>query len=331
MKRGLLVILLVLAWPASAAERWHTVAYGESLSGIARQYYGDFSHADWLLRFNGRSGTELRPGERLRIPYSVEHRIEPGDNGSTLARRYLGRASSWGAIALLNGMDPGAALQPGRAIEMPAVLRHTLVRGDSLSSLAGKYYGDPSRGALLQDFNVIADPRDLDVGEIVEIPLIGIRLSEPKEPVRVARKLPKTPPPDPEPEAASEPVVEVVPVETPVPPAPEPVTPVMPEWFAGDYASAENAFVQGDYETARSGVEELIRRIDSIPLPAEQARVWRLAAFVDVAFDRPEGACAAFLSMALTDAEVEVGPDVSPKVRDVLASCDPGDHAESVL
>lgn len=324
--RAMSWMLLLLALPAAAGETLHTVAPGESISSIARRYYGDFSHTNLLLRFNGRHGTDLHPGERLRIPFCVDHRVARGDNGSTLAERFLGRASAWESIAELNGLIPEAPLQPGQTIAMPFILRHTIVRGDSLSSLAGTFYGDPGRGALLQAFNGITDPRELAVGEVVEVPLVGVRLSGSSE----QEKPPQAIAPEEGPSEGNAPHADAAthsasPSEPPAEPAtrPAPVEPLLPDWFAGDFSSAERAYLRGDYEDAAGRIDALIERIEAIPLPEERSRVWRLAAFIDVAFDRDERACAAFRSMRSTGAPVELDPSsVSPKIRKALAACE---------
>lgn len=324
MRALLIVILLSATFPANAAERLHTVAFGDSVSGIAKTYYGDFSHSDFLLRFNGRKGTDLKPGERLRIPYCIEHRVAPGDNGSTLAKRHLGRASAWEAIATLNRLAPGAPLRPGQTIEIPVLLRHTLVRGDSLSGIAERYYDDPGKGSLLQAFNGIADPRDLAVGQTVQVPLIGLKLSLRTDPKPKARAVARSQPTEPKP--AEEARTETKAVVRSEPPAakpiePPPVAPVLPAWFAVDAASAERAYRWGDFEAAQTLVESLIERLDAIPVARERARVWRLAAFIDVAFDRDDRACASFESMSANGASVEGLGDVSPRIRDVQAAC----------
>jgi LysM repeat protein len=283
-----LLALLAVTLPGSAAERLHTVVAGESASAIAQRYYGDYSHTDLVLRFNGRADTDLRPGERLRIPYCKQHRIEHGDNGSTLAQRYLGRSSAWAAIAGLNGLIPEAPLQPGETISIPVILRHTLVRGDSLSGLAGTYYDDPQKAEMLQAFNRIADPRDLAVGDTVEVPIAGVSLK----------------PPPPEPPVVAKP------------------KPVLPTWFAGEFSSAEQAYARGDYETALEEIRRLTGRVDQIPVAEKRSDVWRLAAFVEIAFDRDESACASFESMRSTGTPLDLDPGrVSPKILAALEAC----------
>ena len=223
------------------------------------------------------------------------------------------RLAASGHIAATDIADAGwmFAARPGQTIVMPVVLRHTLARGDSLSGLAATYYDDPGRGSLLQLFNEVVDPRELSVGQVIEVPLIGVRLTkrrpEPKPEASVAAKLP---PPKPAPKAEAKPEPEAEP------------EPTLPVWFAGDYSVAERAYREGDYAVAHDRLEELIERIEAIAVAEERSRVWQLAAFVEIAFDRGERACSAFESMRSTGTPVELDPNqVSPKIREALEAC----------
>jgi nucleoid-associated protein YgaU len=69
----------------SAGERRHTVAPGETLAGVAQQYYGDPARADELYRANrDRLGTAgpLDPGTELIIPELPATRESAADAGS---------------------------------------------------------------------------------------------------------------------------------------------------------------------------------------------------------------------------------------------------------
>jgi hypothetical protein len=231
--------------------------------------------------------------------------VKPGDTGSTLAQRYLGRPSAWAATAELNGLSPNDPLQVGDTLVMPVVLRHGLVRGESLVALAERYYGDSSRGRLLQSFNRVDDPHELAVGRTVEIPLITLRLAEP----------PAAQEPEPVREAIVKKEIEPAPAEEPPP---------TPAWFGQGFAEAERAYAAGDFELAGERVATLVGRVESIPLPADRARLWRLSAFVHVAFDRKDEACTAFRSLRSVESPVELDPNlVSPKIREALAACEP--------
>lgn len=319
MRRAILSILAMglASWSSDAAgEKTHTVRGGESASSIARQYYGSAELGDFLLRYNERAGTVIRAGEDLRIPYCEVHRVAKGDSWSTLAMRYLGRAQVHPALAALNGATKGGVLRAGESIVIPVVLSHRLERGDTLASIAERYYGGADLDDLLQAFNEIEDPRRLSIGETVKVPLVSIRLREapPKDAVEPAAVVARRA----EPEA---PAPEV--------PAPEPIALEPPAYrpppvslFESEIHDAGRAFAEGDYEGARRLLESLRDRTRSAGSDAEKAEVLRLLAFVYVAFDMRPEACAAFESMARFTAETSLDPDlVSPKIRDALSRC----------
>jgi LysM repeat protein len=304
----ILLVAAISALPADGAQRWHIVAYGDSVSAISKQYYGDYAFSDLLLRFNDRSDPGIRPGERLRVPYCPVHTVKPGDTGSVLAQRFVGDPSAWTAIAELNDRSPTDPLRVGDTLVMPVVLRHALARGESLAVLAERYYGDASRGRLLQSFNRIDDPRELAVGRTVEIPLITLRLAAPA-------KVGGAP--------ASKPVAVDV-----VAPAPVETPPSTPVWFDDGFGEAERAYSAGEFDVALERITALTGRVEALSLPADRSRLWRLTAFVHVAFDRNEDACAAFRSLQAVESPVDLDPDlVSPKIREALAACDPDESS----
>ncbi len=158
---------------AAAAVQVHAVSGGESASAIAARYYGDKELGDLLLRYNGRSGTVIRAGEKLRIPICEVHRVGAGDTWSVLSTKYLGKTSKFATLAALNGLKPDHVLRPGEPIVIPVVISHKLGRGESLASLAERFYRDPKAAGVLQTFNNLDDPRRLSVGQTVEIPLVS--------------------------------------------------------------------------------------------------------------------------------------------------------------
>ncbi len=298
-KRQLWAIVLGIATAgtvAPAAERQHTVAGGESASAIAKRYYGDFELAGLLMQLNGRSGTVIHPGEKLRVPYCVVHTVRSGDSWSKLAQRYLGRPSAWPEIAELNGLQRRAPLQPGQRIVMPVVLAHSLERGESLATLAERFYGDLGRARMLQSWNRIEDPRTLSVGRSIEIPLVTLQLAEPPAPPAASA------------EAAAE---EARRRETSA-------------RFLGTVRAARRAYDAGDYDRARELLEsQRSAAVEKADAP-ERAEYWQLLAFVRVAFDRQEEACAAWASLHDLTPSVELDPDlVSPKIRESTAACPP--------
>jgi len=327
LRPATIVLCLIVATGAIAAERSHTVQRGESASSIAKRYYGDYEIADLLLRYNGKSNSVIRPGEKLRVPVCETHRVRAGDSWSGIAKRYLERTSAYREIAALNGMAPEKPLRIGDSIVIPVILDHSLKRGESLAALSKRFYGDTNLSRLLQTFNQIDDPRGLAVGQTIRIPLVSFRARESAgdaAPPSVAKaekvdRMPPAPSPrkpekreaEPEPQS-TKPVAETEPKPAPA----------GPSRLATEIRTASEAFANGEYDRARALLESLRDRAAGEGTDAEKADLWRLLAFVYVAFDLPDEACTAHRSLMQTTAKTDLDPDlVSPKIRQTLARC----------
>jgi LysM repeat protein len=318
---ALLALALVAAAGAphaAAGERRHVVQAGESASAIAEREYGDRRLGDLLLAYNERRGTVIRAGETLRVPFCEVHRVRAGDSWSALTKKYMNDASGWRAVARLNGLAPDEPLRVGQELVFPVVLETKLERGATLATLAERYYDDPARGRLLQEFNDLDDPRRLAAGATVRVPLTTFR----------QRASAKTKPPAPTPA----PVAVVVPTPKPAPPvvaapptpaptpSPEPTPPV--SIFGADLASAEDEFRRGAFDDAIALLEELREPVTLRGTEAERRSLLRLLAFVYVAFDNAEEACAAYGALTRIETAPVLDPDlVSPKIRQLLAAC----------
>ncbi len=312
----MLASVLVGAAPGLAGERAHVVQPGESASSLAKKYYGDPDLGDLLLRYHGKSGTLIHPGERLTIPYCDVHRARPGDTWSVLAKRHLGRASAYSALAELNGFAPEKPLRVGERIVLPVVLRHTLVRGETLASLAELFYGDDRKSRTLQVFNRIEDTRRLAVGTKLEVPLIGFRRREEGQVEKDARERPTAAKKETPPIVAQQPAV-------PEGPTKKPPSPAAPERrFEDRIAEAERSFSDGDYDRAREILEALREPVASRGTASDRRELGRVLAFVYVAFDLGEEACEAYRSASVPAGDKELDPDlISPRIREALSKC----------
>jgi LysM repeat protein len=329
-----IAICLIVATSVLAAERTHTVQRGESASSIAKHYYGSYEVSDLLLRFNGKSSSVIRPGEKLRVPVCEIHRIRSGDSWSGIAKRYLGKPNAYRAIATLNGIAPEKPLRIGDEIVIPVILDHPLKRGETLAALSKRFYGDANSSRLLQTFNQIDDPRDLSVGQTIRIPLVSFRsrgsAAETRTPsVAKAERADPTAAAAPRKSEKREAKPEPQPAKPTAKVEPKPAAkveakpaPAGPSRLAGEIRTASEAFANGDYDRARGLLESLRDRAAGEGTETERADFWRLLAFVYVAFDLPDEACAAHRSLVRTSAETKLDPDlVSPKIRQTLAQC----------
>jgi nucleoid-associated protein YgaU len=331
-RRGLTTYLVAaatcfLAWgapggtDASAAELTHRVKAGESASAIARDYYGDLKAGELVLLYNGATGTMIHVGDSLKIPYTAVHIVKAGDAWSAISKKYLGRPSAYRTIARLNERAPEQPLQIGDRILIPAVLPYTLRRGESLSLLADRFYGDPGQGEVLQEFNEVSDPRRLAPGHGLQIPLVTLVL---------VKDRPKTAPPPRATAPAAQPVVALKPSPPPVvaqqlPPVVEaPQDPPAPR-FTGQLKATGLAFRRGDFARARKELEALQQDIAVQGTDQDRVEFWRQLTFVYVAFDLRDPACTAYGRLLRHDPQASFDPElVSPKIRQAVGACSAG-------
>jgi LysM repeat protein len=316
---------VLLAVPAErAADKVHVVVAGESAPALAKKYYGDSSLSDLLLRYNGKTGKMIHPGERLSIPYCEVYRARSGDTWSELAKKHLDRATAAPTLAELNGYATDQPLRVGARIVVPVVLKHTLARGESLSSLAQRFYADPSKAATLQAFSRIEDAKTLAVGTQLEIPLIAFVRAE-KTQAAAAAPAPAPAKPAETAKAAAVPTPRITIAAAPTPSSrtapPPPAAEAAPR-FEGPLDAAGRSFASGEYDRAREILESLREIVASEGTEADRRNWGRLLAFVYIALDRDADACAVYRSGSPASVPTALDPDlVSPRIRDVLLKC----------
>jgi len=289
-----------LAIALFAALQIHTVAPGDSAPSLAKKYYGNRDLGDLLLRYNGKAGKMIHPGDRLTVPFCEIYTSKPGDTWSGVTKRLLGQSGMAPVLAELNGRSEAEPLRTGTRIVVPVVVRVTLARGESLSSLAQRFYGDPSKAAMIREFGRIEDAKRVTVGTAIEIPTIAfLKVPSPPEPPQaIAAAPPATP--------------------EPLPSAP----PVEERRFVGPLRAAEQSFLDGDYDRAKEMLEALRDRVAGDG-STEDKREWRRAlAFTYVALDRDDDACSTYRSASPDAGAADLDPDlVSPRIRSVLSRC----------
>ncbi len=108
-----------------------TVYPGDTLSGIADYYYGDMNLWPVLMRANGIGDPkQVKAYERLRVPWFSVCGPEKDELGRLRKSRFRGKKLT------------KIVVQPAR-------------EGESLETLARRYYGDTRYGFFLADYNVL--------------------------------------------------------------------------------------------------------------------------------------------------------------------------------
>lgn len=209
---------------------FHVVQPGESLSQIAKHYYGDFHKYRMIAQFNNlENSTMVKPGQRIMIPQ---------DDSMVLPTTPVG------------GDKKDAAF-----------VWHTIRPGQSISKLAQLYYGDYKLFHAIAQYNRMDDATQVSVGQKIKIPrLTNIPFHPPGEPAEpkpstVAAKPtqpePVEEPPAPEPEVVTEPYLES---------QPEPLN--SEEQIIAYRDAGITLFNEGKYEDA---VFELNKAIEATP------------------------------------------------------------------
>jgi Tfp pilus assembly protein PilF len=138
-------------WEKLNTPVYSTVYPGDTLSGIAAYYYGDGEKWSVLARANGiQSPEKLDPYHRLRIPW-MPGCEEGKDEVGRIGRRMFGNC---------------------RPVK---IVLHPVGEGDSLETLARQYYRNRGLRFFLADYNRIEDPRSLEKGSSLRIPVFPPR------------------------------------------------------------------------------------------------------------------------------------------------------------
>ena len=150
--------------------RTHTVAAGETLSALALRFYGDAELYRLIATASGdASPNVINVGQRLIMPDFTRYTVVAGDTLSGLAQRFYGDAQLDWLIAGSSGIAESATITAGQRLIMPEITRYTVVAGDTLSSLAQRFYGDASLYPLIATVNGIPNPNSVSVGKVLVI------------------------------------------------------------------------------------------------------------------------------------------------------------------
>ncbi len=179
-----LLLLLVLIWAWFGCVSGSVDRYQESLY--------NYDHYVRLARDSERSGDVRAALDEWKQAKAVSPASSEAEKNIT---RLQGVASKQAEEAFQEGMEAwdrgnyksarrsfstALRLDPSRKealsqfLEEPqrpeGVITHRIAAGESLSTIAKKYYGDPQEYKLLAAYNKIADPSKLKVGDEILIP-----------------------------------------------------------------------------------------------------------------------------------------------------------------
>ncbi|GAB4191884.1 MAG: hypothetical protein Kow00105_05960 [Phycisphaeraceae bacterium] len=116
--------------------------------------------------------------------------VQPGDTFSKIAARHYGDESRWFDIAQANPTVDPTRLRVGQTLKLPSpdslkkhdepippapgsVQTYTIRPGDSLSTVAQKFYGDPTLWRVIYNFNrdkIGDNPNAIQAGMVLKVP-----------------------------------------------------------------------------------------------------------------------------------------------------------------
>jgi LysM repeat protein len=185
MNRVLLAAAALLASSTMAAHAGafqHIVKPGETLAQVAERVYGDARRETVLVGANAldvQGGTVIAAGMRLEVPAPGHHTVIQGESWADLALSWLG-TNDMARTELLAHANKGVPWVPpveGQEIEIPAVVTYLAGEGETVNSLAARFWGDPNRGWELNSYNR-RDGALVRRGEVMLIAMPGLRLTE---------------------------------------------------------------------------------------------------------------------------------------------------------
>jgi LysM repeat protein len=176
----LVVVSGLLAGQAAAFT--HVVKPGETLAQIAERIYGDAKLENVLVGANAldtQGGTIIVPGMRLDVPAPGHHTIVQGETWADLALSWLGSNDIARAdlLARTNRSVPWVPPVEGQAIEIPVIVTYIAGEGETVNTIARRFWGDPNRGWELDPYNR-REGVVVHRGEVVLVPMPHLKLTD---------------------------------------------------------------------------------------------------------------------------------------------------------
>lgn len=182
MKRRswLLCVLACLGLSAPAQAFTHIVTEKDTLASIAERYYGRIQFEKLLVAANdldARGGSPIVRGMRLEVPALGHRVVKQGETWESLATELLGAGRRSDVLSMANGSSPWLTPEEGAEIIVPFNLRVLIDNGDTLITIAYRFYGDMNRAWVLDRYNLL-DGRKLQAGDVVLVPLTELPLTD---------------------------------------------------------------------------------------------------------------------------------------------------------
>lgn len=143
--------------------RSYTVKEGDTLKSLAKRFYGKSSKWKKIYNANKKklssvsASAKLKKGIRLQIP-AINYTVKKGDTVKAIAKKYFGARSKWKLIYQVNQdvIPASLKLKTGAKLVIPVpvvCMIYTVKKGDTLDSIAEKFYGKSSKWEKIYNAN----------------------------------------------------------------------------------------------------------------------------------------------------------------------------------
>lgn len=280
----------------------------ETYERIAEHYYG-LRFLGHHLRVLNRHPEPLSVGRSLVIPTCRKARLGKGQSVEDFAKTHLSKVSRAPYLKALHFLKSKRPSE-GKALKVPTSLRHVVRPGESLASVARRYYRDASRRRLrlLRLYNELPSAT-IKVGYVLRIPLDTPAFDH----VTVVRRSRR---PFGTLEKSAEPVAAKVP-SAPIRVARTAVVP--PRQARREVDAAERLFADGRYDDCLKLGRRVLKKHASQLALAPQVELLRLTGSSLVALGRVPDATTMFSRLKKLDPSYELDLyRTSPKVLGVF-------------
>ena len=159
----------------------HVVSQGETLAQIAIKVYGTPRFETAIAGANAldaHGGSAIVAGQPIEIPAPAHHRVQENETWFSLARVFLGDTRRGDTLARANSAVPWIPPVPNQEIEIPAVVPHIAAEGETMATLAQRYFGDINKAWVLDVYNFRKGDQKLLRGDVILVPMLDLGLTD---------------------------------------------------------------------------------------------------------------------------------------------------------
>ncbi|AZN41256.1 muramidase family protein [Paenibacillus albus] len=183
---------------SSAYPKKYVIQKGDTLSKIAMKFYHSKQQVNLIAEANdilfindmvegetitipsptgaaGASSGKQRDLDYSKVTLPATYLVQSGDTLYHIAKQFYRSEDYVEMIASHNNLDANAGLKAGTSLLIPALPKHKVKAGDTLSSIARLYYGDTKYANELASYNELDNHDVVRVGDELSLPQLDTK------------------------------------------------------------------------------------------------------------------------------------------------------------